>query len=137
MMKILKKFFLASALLMLVFVSTTKTEAATDIPDGVFFSKTGEYYNPQQLNSLSTQKIGKLFSENSLLEIYIHYKGIGAASLAQSNASDFITAANKNGNKDNPGIIIPNRTYIDPSGNNVEVIDTGEQVTNFEVLSID
>lgn len=95
--------------------------AASSVEAGVYFAATKEFYTTEQLGKLSTQKIGKLFADNKASEVFIYTTGVGTATLAQANASDFITAANQNGFKDEPAKIIPQGSYVAQDGSKVEV----------------
>ncbi|ARD48830.1 hypothetical protein [Sporosarcina sp. P33] len=109
--------------------------AATPVKEGVYFSATNEFFTVEQLGDLSTQKIGKLFDENSTDQVFIYTEGIGTATLAQANASDFISAANENGFKNEPEKIIPEGSYVGKDGNDIVIGDVVAPELSVESVS--
>lgn len=122
--------------LALVTSVVTNASAASSVQEGIYFSKTKEFFTTQQLNQLPFTKIGELFAKNSPSDVYIYFKGIGTASLQQANNSSFIDAANKNGNPNNPENIIPDGQYKDQNSNDINIGDSSSTDGDFEVLSI-
>lgn len=135
-MKRSKRILAAFILGLFVFASASSTQAASSVKDGVYFTKTSEYYSMEQLSGLTFQRISALFTNNKTTEVYIYIVNVGTASLAEANESSFINAANKNGNKNNPENVIPNGNYKEANGNVIEVEGTSK-VDVFEVTSIE
>lgn len=129
------KYSLAVILLGLIIIKPFSTVQAAGVQDGLYFAKTNQFYKVGELEKLSITTLGTLFSSNKTTEIYMYFSGVGTASLAQANSTNLITAANKNGNKNNPEKVIPNGYYKDMSGKTITVSDAN--VEEFKVLSIE
>ena len=132
----IKKLLVTCILGALIVIPISNAQATTPVKEGVYFEKTKEFYTISQLEKLSMVKMGTLFSQNEVTQIYIYFSGIGVANLKQANDLGLIDATNKNGHKNSPENIIPQGNYKDVNGKTITVNGKISSI-EFKIISIE